>query len=204
MNRMGSIMAEDAGGIAARAAPTLRRDPARIDSVCDLVQTVTMYREAFERILAVLPQACDEVYGLRLQSLALFGSVARGSMRPDSDIDLLIVADPLPAERRARMQEFEAVDQALAPLLAEARASGVHTTLSPVIKTPRELEAGSLLYLDLIEEARILADRQGRLADFLARFAQRLAALGARRVRKGGGYYWELKPDYRWGDRIEL
>lgn len=163
-----------------------------------------MYREAFERILQALPQACAAAYGERLRSLALFGSVARGTMRPDSDIDLLIVADPLPADRRARMTEFEAVDVALATCLRDARAAGVHTTLSPVIKTPQELEAGSLLYLDLVGEARILIDREGMLANFLARFAQRLQALGARKVRKCGGYYWELKPDYRWGDRIEL
>ena len=34
--------------------------------------------------------------------------------------------------------------------------------------------------------------------------ASDLAAMGARRVRKGGGYYWELAPAFRWGDRIEL
>lgn len=170
----------------------------------DLVQTEVMYREAFERLIEALPQACLATYAERLVSLALFGSVARGGMRPDSDIDLLLVADPLPDGRRARMQEFESVDQCLAPLLREAAACGVYTTLSPVIKTPEELEAGSLLYLDLIEDARILIDRQGRLADFLARFAQRLKTLGARRVDKGGGYYWELKPDYRWGERIDL
>jgi len=28
--------------------------------------------------------------------------------------------------------------------------------------------------------------------------------LGSRRVRAGGGYYWELKPDFRWGETIEL
>ena len=175
-----------------------------IDFSGNLMQTAGMYRETFERIVAALPQACAAAYGERLVSLALFGSVARDSMRPDSDIDLLIVADGLPDERRARLLEFEAVDHVLDPLLREARTCGVHTTLSPVFKTPQELEAGSLLYLDLIDEARILVDRQGQLADFLVRFAQRLQALGARRVRKGGGYYWELKPDFRWGDRIEL
>lgn len=55
-----------------------------------------MYREAFERIVSAIPATCQAVYGDRLRALALYGSVARGTMRPDSDIDLLIVAEPLP------------------------------------------------------------------------------------------------------------
>jgi hypothetical protein len=33
---------------------------------------------------------------------------------------------------------------------------------------------------------------------------QRLVELGARRIRKGGGYYWQLKPDFKPGDEIRL
>lgn len=163
-----------------------------------------MYREGFERILAALPAACEAVYGGRLLSLAVFGSVARGTMRPDSDIDLLLVADPLPAGRMQRRAEFDAVEARLAASLAEARADGVQTILSPVFKTPEELRQGSFLFLDLTDQARILRDRGGLLRDYLADLAARLRAMGARRVYKGGGYYWVLKPDYKPGDRIEL
>lgn len=163
-----------------------------------------MYVQAYERIVDALPAACAAVYGARLKSLALFGSVARGTMRPDSDIDVLVVADPLPGDRDERMQEFAHVEAAVAGVIQQAQASGVHTYLSPVLKTPRELRAGSLLFLDMIDEARILVDADSMLGDFLADLSARLKAMGARRVRKGGGYYWELKPDYQWGERIEL
>lgn len=163
-----------------------------------------MYREGFERILAALPGACEAVYGSRLLSLAVFGSVARGTMRPDSDIDLLVVADPLPTGRMQRRAEFDAVEARLSASLAEARAEGVQTILSPVFKTPEELRQGSFLFLDLTDQARILCDRGGLLRDYLADLAARLRAMGARRVYKGGGYYWVLKPDYKPGDRIEL
>ena len=102
------------------------------------------------------------------------------------------------------MAEFDHVDEALAPLFQQARSQGVHTTLSPVLKTPAELAAGSLLYLDMVDQARILFDDRGLLRRTLDDLGQRLAAMGARRVRKGGGYYWELAPAFRWGDRIEL
>jgi predicted nucleotidyltransferase len=163
-----------------------------------------MYLEHFDRIVAALAPACAGVYGARLRALALFGSVARGTQRPDSDIDVLLIVDRLPAGRDPRMTEFERVDALLAPLLADARAHGVHTDLSPVLKTPAELAAGSLLYLDMVDQARILVDDGGMLRRFLDDLGARLAAAGARRVRKGSGYYWDLAPDYRWGDRIEL
>jgi hypothetical protein len=163
-----------------------------------------MYLTAFDRIVSALPSACQQVYGTRLRALAVFGSVARGTPRPDSDIDLLLVVDDLPAGRGPRMTEFDRVDEALQPLLAQARSEGVHTSLSPVLKSPAELAAGSLLYLDMVDEGRILFDDGGLLRRTLDDLARRLAAMGARRVRKGGGYYWELVPGYRWGDRIEL
>ncbi len=163
-----------------------------------------MYLAAFERIVSALPSACRQVYGSRLRALAVFGSVARGTARPDSDIDLLLVVDDLPAGRTARMAEFDRIEEDLAPLLARARSQGVTTSLSPVVKSPAELAGGSLLYLDMVDEARILVDDGGLLRRYLDDLGRRLAAMGARRVRKGGGYYWELVPGYRWGDRIEL
>jgi hypothetical protein len=162
------------------------------------------YRRAFEAIVAALEPAARAVYGERLVAAALFGSVARGTMRPDSDIDLFLVVEPLPADRSARMTEFGGLEARLAEPLAAARRAGVHTVLSPVIKTPAELRAGSLLHLDLTDQARILYDPRGVLRGYLDELAARLRALGARRVHRGGGYYWLLKPDYRWGDRIEL
>ena len=162
------------------------------------------YREAFEGIVAALVSALQSTYGERLVAAALFGSVARGTMRPDSDVDVYLLADPLPESAFERMREFERAEAALAPVLAEARRSGVHTLIVPVIKTPAEMRRGSFLHLDLTDQARILYDPQGVLRGYLDDLAARLKAMGAHRVYKGGGYYWVLKPDYKWGDRIEL
>ena len=163
-----------------------------------------MYLQTFERIVGALQYACQQVYGPRLCALAIFGSVARGTPRPDSDIDLLLVVEDLPAGRHARLAQFDGIDALIDPLMREARAQGVHTTLSPILKTPDELAQGSLLDLDMIDEARILVDEDRLLRRHLDALAAKLKAMGARRVRKGGGYYWELKPDYRWGERITL
>src|SRR3972149_6108880 len=84
-----------------------------------------MLKEQYDRLLDEVQAACHAVYGVRLASLAVFGSVARGTMRPDSDVDLLLVADPLPAGRMARMDEFSAVEGRVAP--APGAGAGVIT-----------------------------------------------------------------------------
>lgn len=163
-----------------------------------------MLRETFESLLADILAACRSYYGDRLVSLVVFGSVARRTQRPDSDIDLMLVVDDLPDGRIARVEEFAAVEQGIQPGLDRARASGVHTYLSPVFKTPAELETGTPLLLDLIDDARILFDRNQVFAHRIERLQQRLKELGSRKVRKGGGYYWLLKPGAKPGDVIEI
>jgi predicted nucleotidyltransferase len=143
-------------------------------------------------------------YGSRLVACAVFGSVGRGTPRHDSDIDLLIVARDLPRGRTSRVEEFVAVETRLEPVLRTAAAQGVSATLSPVFKTPEEVETGSPLFLDLVEDARILHDPSGFLAGYLERLRARLAALGARRVWRGNAWYWDLKPDLKPGEVFSL
>lgn len=159
---------------------------------------------AFDELLAALSAAVSGHYGDRLVSLVVFGSVGRGTARPDSDVDLLVVADALPPGRMARVTEFDAVERDLAPALERARSRGLETVLSPLFKTPDEARRGSPLFLDLVDDARLLVDREGFFAGVLSRLRSRLAELGARRVWRGARWYWDLKPDYRPGEVIEL
>jgi uncharacterized protein len=158
----------------------------------------------FEELLEALTSACQSHYGPRLVSLAVFGSVGRGTPRPDSDVDLLIVAEGLPQGRVARASEFAGVDAAVVSLLRQAGSPGIRTELSPVFKTPAEVGQGSPLFLDMLEDARILFDRDGFLADAFARLRGRLTTLGARRIWRGNAWFWDLKPDYRPGEVFEL
>jgi len=143
------------------------------------------------------------VYGDRLVTLVVFGSMGRGTPRPDSDLDLLVVADRLPFGRMARVEEFGAVERALAPSLRRDDSAPV-TECSPVFKTPEEVRAGSPLFLDMVEDARVLFDRDGFFAATRDRWRERLAALGARRIWRGNAWLWDLKPDYRPGEVFEL
>lgn len=163
-----------------------------------------MLKEEFDKILTVVHETCLNHYGDKLVSLAVFGSVARGAMKSDSDIDLLVVVESLPRGRLARVRDFEQVEIAVADRLREAEQHGIHTTLAPVFKTREEVEYGSPLFLDMTDQAKMLFDRDDFLRNYLKRLAIRLKQLGAKRIYRGGGYYWLLKPDLKPGEEIQL
>ncbi|WP_297056971.1 nucleotidyltransferase domain-containing protein [Thermosulfurimonas sp.] len=161
--------------------------------------------EIYEEVVKRVWERIREYYGERLFSVVLFGSVARGTPRPDSDLDLLIVAEPLPRGRVKRVREFiSGVEEPLEPYLRELAKKGIHPELSPVIKTREEVLCGSPLFLDMIYHRRILYDREGFMERYLSRLAERLKRLGAKRIKRGNAWYWVLKPDYRYPEVIEV
>ena len=163
-----------------------------------------MLKEAFDDFLAKMVKAVQAFYGDRLVSVVVYGSVGRGTMRDDSDVDVLIVARDLPRGRFDRVAEFEAVEKALVPVCQELLGKGVRTELSPVFKTPEEAEAGSPLFFDMVEDARLLYDSNGFFAGRLERLRKRFAELGSKRIWNGNVWYWDLKPDYKPGEVFEL
>lgn len=161
-------------------------------------------RESFRALQESLAAEVSRFYGGRLVSLVVFGSVGRGTQTETSDLDFVVVAEGLPTGRMRRTEEFEEVERALEPLLRELRGAGLSPELSPVFKTPEEATTGSPLFLDLVDDALILFDRDGFFAGVLARLRARLEELGARRCWSGSAWYWDLKPDYRPGEVFEL
>ncbi len=157
-----------------------------------------------ESLPTVLLDACRDHYGPRLVSLALFGSVARGTARPDSDVDVLVIAEELPDGRIARASDFREVERSLEPWMHTARRAGLMPLLSPVFKTAAEIAQGTPLLLDMIDDARVLYDREGYLQRALDRLRRRLDELGARRIWRGDAWVWDLKPDYVPGEVFEL
>ena len=148
--------------------------------------------------------ALHEIYADELVAVALFGSVARKTARPDSDLDLFVVVTGLPSGHGARLATFEAVDRRLASAIAELNQAGIRVELSPVLRTPEDLRTASPLLLDLTEDAVIRVDRGGVFGAALEDLRARLRRLGSRRIWTGQTWYWDLKPDYKRGERFEL
>ncbi|HOK76768.1 MAG TPA: nucleotidyltransferase domain-containing protein [Verrucomicrobiota bacterium] len=95
-------------------------------------------------------------------SLAVFGSVGRSTPRPDSDIDLLIVANSLQNGRLRWMEGFRAVESALQPVATESESKGLNLILSPV-QIPRSC-------------TEIVTDQLGIMASHAQRALMRILA----------------------------
>lgn len=163
-----------------------------------------MLREVFERVVAATVDACREVYGDRLRAVVLFGSVARSRMHHDSDVDLLVCAEPLPRGRLERMREFDEVESRARASIDEAWESGVHTRLSPIVRTPGELGESGFLLFDIACDGDVRFDPDGRITSLLREVRERLEERGARRYTPSGARYWVLDPDVGPGDVVVL
>jgi len=76
--------------------------------------------------------------------------------------------------------------------------------LSPLIKTPAEAKAGSPLFLDMVEDAILLIDREGFFQSILDQMKAKMIENGSVRVWRGNAWYWDLKPGHAFGETIHL
>ena len=77
------------------------------------------------------------------------------------------------------------MEEHLASVFESLLSKRIQTDLSPVFKTMEEAEAGSPLFFDMVEDARVLYDRHGFFAARLERLRKRFAELGAKRIWNG-------------------
>jgi hypothetical protein len=157
-------------------------------------------QEPFRSALRLSAERWHASFGERLISLVLFGSVARGEARESSDIDLIVVADGFPRSLRERRR----------PLIDDWRrvraANGLPAVeWNLVTKSPDEARVHSPLYLDVVEDGILILDRGGFFQEVLSEMRARMRALGSRRVYlDDGSWYWDLKPDFRFGEVVEI
>jgi predicted nucleotidyltransferase len=133
----------------------------------------------------------------------VYGSVARNEAKKDSDLDILIVVEDL-KDRYEAFKLFEKAEKEVEGLIKKAEGNGYRIFFSPIIKSREKASRISLLYLDLVEDAIILYDKDNFFKKILERLKKRLEELGAERVRIGKKWYWNLKKDYEFGERIEI
>ncbi|MBI4608307.1 MAG: nucleotidyltransferase domain-containing protein [Candidatus Rokubacteria bacterium] len=145
-----------------------------------------------------------EALGEDLLALACFGSVARGAPGPDSDLDLYVVT-------RSRVSSL--IDPRLEPLTRfretpeyqRLAREGHRPDPMPVFHSVAELAKHPWILLDIADHGVILYDPEGVLNRELEKVRCRLRELGSKRIeRPDGSWYWDLKPDWRPGELVEL
>ena len=147
------------------------------------------------RVLRLGLTALTGELGDRLESVALFGSYARGSAQASSDVDLLVVTD----SRLSVSEEVRVAARlrgAVTELLVETwRVQGVHPAPQPVFASGPAVRRGFSFLLDLTTDAVILYDREGALRGSLDRLRERAMQLGVRRMELSHGrWYWAMPP----------
>lgn len=160
-----------------------------------------------ERYVTLICEAFLEVYKVfDLTSMAVYGSVARGKAGEDSDVDVLVVSNDFGGSMGSRVEElYKKVGGGVKDELGWLRRHSIHTNLSFYPLREEEAERAPILFLDLTEEAVILHDRDRFLERVLTEFKARLLRLGARRIATGKhSWYWDLKPEYKFGEEIEI
>jgi predicted nucleotidyltransferase len=160
--------------------------------------------EPYRSLVKELCVALQRVFMDNLVSVVVFGSVARGEARVDSDVDLLIVARGLPKSRFKRAELFERAEELVEPLVEELWSRGIYVDFSPIILDVDEAVRHRPIYLDMVVDAVIVFDRDGFFKRVLDNLAERLKTLGAERKKIGRLWYWVLKKEYRPGEVIEI
>lgn len=161
-------------------------------------------QEPYKSLLEKLTKLLQEEFQDRLVSVVLYGSVARGNNRKDSDIDLLLVIKDLPKTITERVILFDKVERRLDDDVVRLMDEGYYVTFSPVLKTPEEAVRFSPIYMDMTEDAIILYDRDGFFRKVLEKTRKRLKELGFERVwLSEKSWYWR-KRDYKLGEIIDF
>jgi hypothetical protein len=161
-------------------------------------------QEPYKSLLEKLTKLLQEEFQDKLVSVVLYGSVARGDNRKDSDIDLLLVIKDLPKTITERAILFDKVEKKLDDDIMRLMDEGYYVTFSPVLKTPEEAVTFSPIYMDMTEDAVILYDRDGFFRKVLEKTRKRLKELGFERVwLTEKSWYWR-KRDYKLGEVIDF
>ncbi|MGQ9690968.1 MAG: nucleotidyltransferase domain-containing protein [Thermoproteota archaeon] len=149
-----------------------------------------------------------EVLGSRLESIVVFGSLSTGKAKPESDIDLLVVARDLPekySERTSIIREALS-SKSMDELIIHAwRKKSMYTDLDVLLIDVQEAHATHPFYLDLTRDCIIIYDKNKLMSKKIMEVREKLEKMGAKRFEEpDGSWYWVLSPEAERIRSVEL
>ena len=140
---------------------------------------------------------------IRIKSFVVYGSVARGTAKENSDLDLLVVSDSFHGSMGRRIELLaNIVYEHCRNEILFLRKKGYNVSLSFYPLKTVEVERLPIILLDMVDDARIVYDEDRFFELILLKLKEKL--LKAKRVKTEKGWYWDLKPDYKPYEVVEL
>lgn len=124
------------------------------------------------------------VFSYNLVSIVLFGSQASGRQSDISDIDIMVVADNLPASRKERLVSLLSITR---------KYLSLGKTVSIVLHTRDEILNGYEFYnpllLSISENYKVLYDRENFFLNLMKSIISKIAK---KEIRKFADYSWRI------------
>lgn len=159
----------------------------------------------YRALLAKLLELIKNYYEDKLISLVLYGSVARGTAKKDSDIDIILILDNL--SYKESMNRFLLVEQKLKESheFILIKKSGFSPEIKPILFSKEEASESRYIFLDIVNDGIILYDMNDFFKKRLEKLRKRLNELDSRKIfRNDGSWYWILAPNLRFGESFEI
>ena len=132
------------------------------------------------------------VYTGRVVGIVLFGSMARGTGGPTSDIDLAVFADHLPDDAWADSEDAMSAERSAEPLASAELAIRQHYHAPSVIAGPADsFDSPGRIMLGIVGSGKILFDPQGKVSEGFETLRRAFRKAGVKEYRTDDGRpYW--------------
>ena len=139
-------------------------------------------------------------------SLVIFGSVAAGRAKAESDVDLLIMAKELPESYSDRLRLWRGIVAEIEfERLKLWRKKRLYPLIDPILLMPSEAERIQPFYPDLLDNSIIVYDKDEFMQWVLNDLRARLKAFDTIKVKPpSSSWYWIIKPSAGFGKVIRV
>lgn len=162
--------------------------------------------ENYKVILSDFIELLRESFKDNIVSAVLYGSVAKGEARKESDIDICLIFKSLPRSRHKRTLLIFPIIKALREKdsYKTLYSDGYLPEIAPILYTIKETVDTKPIFLDMVEDGIILLD-DGTFKRKMQQIKERMRSLGTHKVvLENGDYYWILKPGLRLSEEVSI
>jgi hypothetical protein len=155
----------------------------------------------------LLPSLSEKIQnwdGKNIQTVLIFGSFANGKANINSDLDLLLILKEFKYKNRQELWEdwHRMIESSWESWFSNT--DWEPPPLSPVIRLKDSVSQGSPLFWDMIEYKIILWDTDNFFQNYLEDLRIQMTEQGTRKRTFGGLPGWELKPNHKKGESIQI